>query len=229
MNMILYEDTQILVCEKPAGVIAEEGGMPALLRAESGARDIFCVHRLDRETAGLMVCAKTKAAAAALSAAIAAGRMEKRYLALVQGTPPAAGKWRDLLFRDAKQNKSYVVARERRGVREAKLRFETLETRNGVSLVRVALETGRSHQIRVQFASRGFPLLGDKKYGSAYRDRPLALYACELAFPHPKTGEPLRFERKPEGEVWQTFADRLQTKEPRPDGGEGAGEQGATR
>ena len=111
----------------------------------------------------------------------------------MQGETPDAGEWRDLLYRDAQKNKSYVVRRERKGVREAVLRFETLERRGGRSLVRVALETGRSHQIRVQFASRSFPLIGDKKYGSAFRDEPLALFACELAFPHPRTGETMKF------------------------------------
>ena len=202
MNMILFEDRDILVCLKPAGVIAEEGGMPALLRAESGAKDIYCVHRLDRETAGLMVYAKTKAAAAALTAALTAGRMEKDYLALVQGTTPGKGEWRDLLYHDAQKNKSYVVRRERRGVREAMLRFETLQAKNGLSLVRVALETGRSHQIRVQFASRGFPLVGDRKYGSRYRTQPLALFACALRFPHPRSGEMLSFEKEPDGAAW---------------------------
>ncbi len=206
MNMILFEDAQILVCLKPAGLISEEGGMPELLRAECGAEEIYCVHRLDRETAGLMVYARTKRAATALSASIAEGRMEKGYLAIVQGTPPTAGEWRDLLFRDAKKNKSYVVKRQRKGVREAALRFETLETRGDFSLVRVALETGRSHQIRVQFASRGFPLAGDARYGSAYRDAPLALFACALSFPHPGDGRTLRFTAAPpETEPWNGF------------------------
>ena len=214
MNMILYEDAQILVCRKPAGVTAEEGGMPQLLREESGAAEIYCVHRLDRETAGLMVYAKTRAAAAALSASIAAGRMEKRYLAVVQGETPAAGEWRDLLYHDARKNKSYPVRRLRRGVREASLRFETRETREGLSLVRVALETGRSHQIRVQFASRGFPLVGDARYGSAYRELPLALFACALAFPHPQNGETLRFEAAPpDAAPWNGFAVRRDTAE----------------
>ncbi len=197
MTMIVFEDSCILVCQKPAGVISEEGGLPELLKQESGTPELFCVHRLDRETAELMVYAKTGAAAAALSAAIAAREMQKEYLAVAAGETPAQGEWRDLLYRDRQKNKSYVVKRMRRGVREAVLRFETCGRAEGLSLVRIALETGRSHQIRVQFASRGFPLVGDGRYGSAYRDAPLALFAAALSFPHPETGERLAFTAGP--------------------------------
>ena len=205
--MIVYEDEQVIVCLKPAGVLSEEGGMPELLRAETGAREIYCVHRLDRETAGLMVYAKTGRAAAALSSAIAAQKLRKEYLAVVSGVPAPLGELRDLLFRDKQKNKSYVVKRMRRGVREAVLQYERLETREGLSLLRVRLETGRSHQIRVQFASRGFPLVGDTRYGSTCRELPLALFSCALAFPHPLTGETLHFRaRPPECRPWTDFS-----------------------
>lgn len=187
--MIVYEEAELLVCQKPAGVDSESG-MPALLRLETGAEELYCVHRLDRETAGLMVYAKTKRAAA-------------------QGEAPPAGEMTDLLYRDAKKNKSYVVKRMRRGVREAALRYETLGYAEGLSLVRVMLQTGRSHQIRVQFASRGFPLVGDTKYGSAWRETSLALFASALAFPHPLTRETLRFSASPPAVwPWTLFADR---------------------
>lgn len=203
---ILYEDRELVICEKPAGVLSEEGGMPDLLREATGCREIFCVHRLDRETGGLMVYAKTRRAAAGLSAAIAAGQLQKEYLAVVQGEPEEQGILRDLLYRDAAKNKSYVVKRMRRGVREAELRYRRLETREGLSLVRVALKTGRSHQIRVQFASRGMPLVGDGKYGSAYRDRSLALWSAVLAFPHPVTGERIsRTLPPPADRPWSLF------------------------
>lgn len=194
--MIVYEDAGLLVCQKPAGVDSENG-LPALLRAETGAEEIFCVHRLDRETSGLMVYAKNRHAATALSAAIAARRLHKAYLAVAQGETPPSGEMTDLLYRDAKKNKSYVVRRMRRGVREAALTFETLARAESLSLVRIALQTGRSHQIRIQFASRGFPLVGDTKYGSAWRGSPLALFASALAFPHPESGEELRFTASP--------------------------------
>ena len=180
--------------------------MPELLRAATGSEEIYCVHRLDRETAGLMVYAKTKRAAAALSAAISARELKKEYRAVVQGEPPENGELCDLLYRDAGKNKSYVVKRLRRGVREARLRYETLGRCEGLSLLLVRLDTGRSHQIRVQFASRGFPLVGDTKYGSAHREAKLALFASALAFPHPITGEAMRFEAEPpESWPWTLF------------------------
>ena len=194
---IVYEDAALLLCVKPAGVISEEGGMPELLRQATGCREIYCVHRLDRDTAGLMVYAKTGKAAAALSAAITEGLFHKEYLAAVQWKPEAAGQMRDLLYRDAARNKSYVVQRMRKGVREAELSYRLLERQGDLSLVRIALGTGRSHQIRVQFASRGMPLAGDKKYGSRYRESPLALWAVSLTFPHPVTGEMIRRELLP--------------------------------
>ena len=133
--------------------------------------------------------------------------MTKRYLAVVQGTTPREGEMRDLLFRDRAKNKSYVVKRMRKGVREALLRYETLQQLPGFSLVRVELLTGRSHQIRVQFASRGFPLLGDGRYGGARRELPLALYSAELSFPHPLSGELLQFSSPPpEEEPWSWFS-----------------------
>ena len=205
--MIIWEDKELIVCRKPAGVISEAGGMPELLKEQTGAKEVFCVHRLDRETAGLMVYAKTKRAAAGLSAAIEAGKLKKRYLAVVQGAPPAQGEMRDLLFRDKAKNKSYVVKRMRKGVREAQLSYETLQQARGFSLVKVSLITGRSHQIRVQFASRGFPLLGDGRYGGSHRELPLALYSAELWFPHPLSSEILSFSSAPpEEEPWTWFS-----------------------
>lgn len=189
---ILYQDRQLVLCIKPAGVLSEEGGMPGLLRAQLGLQEVFCVHRLDRAVGGLMVYAKTGTAAAALSRQIAEGGMDKRYLAVCCGEAPEAGELRDLLYHDAAKNKSYVVTRQRRGVREAALRFETLDRREGRSLVRVELLTGRSHQIRVQFASRKLPLLGDRRYGGDPAPA-LALWSEALRFSHPESGEKLAF------------------------------------
>ena len=188
---ILCADPQIVVCLKPVGIDSEQG-MCALLR-EQLSGDFFCVHRLDKQVGGVMVYARTKQAAAALSAAIAAGRMKKGYLALAQGVPEEKkGSMRDLLYHDAARNKSYVVARPRRGVKEARLDYELLETREveerTLSALRITLHTGRSHQIRVQFASRGMPLVGDGRYGSEFRGLPLALWSESLRFPHPADG-----------------------------------------
>ncbi|MBR0199792.1 MAG: RluA family pseudouridine synthase [Oscillospiraceae bacterium] len=207
---ILYQDRALVLCEKPAGLLSEEGGMPELLREALGTQEIYCVHRLDRETGGLMVYAKTKQAAAVLSRTIAEGGLQKEYLAVAEGETPESGTLRDLLYRDAAKNKSYVVKRMRRGVREAELRYERLAFRGGMSLLRVRLKTGRSHQIRVQFASRGFPLVGDKKYGSTVRDAGLALWSTRLSLPHPGSGETLCRELPPpESWPWTLFSDLI--------------------
>ncbi len=207
---ILYQDRALVLCEKPAGVLSEEGGMPELLRDALGTQEIYCVHRLDRETGGLMVYAKTKQTAAALSRTIADGGLQKEYLAVAEGETPVNGTLRDLLYRDAAKNKSYVVKRMRRGVREAELSYERLAFREGLSLLRVRLKTGRSHQIRVQFASRGFPLVGDKKYGSRHRDAGLALWSHRLSLPHPVSGEALSRELPPpEAWPWTLFSDLI--------------------
>ena len=217
--MIVYRDDAVTVVNKPAGMLSEPGGagdgVPAAVREATGT-EVRLVHRLDRGTGGLMVLANTAAAAAALSAAIAEGRVEKTYLAAVGGVPePPEGEMRDLLFRDSAKNRSYVVRRMRKGVREARLSYRTLgtaETENGpVTLVGVTLNTGRTHQIRVQFASRGMPLLGDRKYGSRVRSPAPALFSAGLKFPHPVTGETMAFRALPDPEdgPWRPAAELL--------------------
>ena len=208
----LYSDRELTVCVKPVGVDAEKE-LPALLREQVGG-EVFCVHRLDRPVGGLMLFARTQRAAAALSAQIAAGEMDKRYLAVVQGRPEAEAELVDLLFHDKAKNKSYVVTRPRRGVKEARLRYRLLAQREGLSLLAIQLETGRSHQIRVQFASRGMPLAGDGRYGSSCRDAPLALWCGALDLSHPKSGERLHFSLSPESDIWPwtLFADLISTE-----------------
>jgi len=198
---ILFQDPCILVCLKPPGVLSETGGMPELLEKAAGG-SVYCVHRLDRAVGGVMVYARTKEAATALSASIAAGRMQKRYLAVVCGRPQEdKARLKDLLYHDAAKNKSYVVRRLRRGVREAELAYERIATAESdgktISLLAVTLFTGRSHQIRVQLASRSLPLAGDSRYGSPIRDCEIALWSESLAFPHPVTGKELRFSAPP--------------------------------
>ena len=181
---ILYQDSQIVVCVKPIGVSSEDGenSLPALLREALGG-EIFPLHRLDLNVGGVMVYARTKASAARLSKAIQDGEMIKEYRCLVHGVPPQNGDWQDLLWKDSSKNKVFVVKRMRKGVKNARLEFTRL-TGGDTSLVHVRLHTGRSHQIRVQFASRGFPLVGDHKYGSRDEATAPMLCSCRLTFPH---------------------------------------------
>lgn len=190
---ILYSDKEIAVCLKPLGVDSEKE-LPALL-AEALGGQIFPVHRLDKNVGGCMVYARTKQAAAALSKAIQEGAMVKEYLALVHGTPPEAGDWQDLLWKDSQKNKVFVVKRERKGVKQARLEFTRL-TAGESSLVRIRLHTGRSHQIRVQFASRGYPLVGDHKYGARDDSDTPMLFSCALTFPY--QGKTMHFEAMPD-------------------------------
>ncbi len=202
---LVYQDGQLLVCVKPAGIPSEGEGehtMTAVLARQTGA-PVWPVHRLDQAAAGLMVYARSRESAAALSRGIAGGEMEKEYFALISGVPePPAGRMENLLYHDARRGRVYPVDRMRKGVKPAALTYQTVESREGVSLVRVQLETGRTHQIRVQFASRKMPLLGDGKYGSRVKGG-LMLWSCRLAFPHPKTGEKLCFFRPPQWEGWK--------------------------
>ena len=204
---ILHQDSSLVLCLKPAGVESEGEGMPLLLERQLGG-PIYCVHRLDQAVGGLMVFARTKQAAAALSAAVARREMEKEYLCVVPAAPePPQGLMRDLLYRDPAKNKSFVVKRQRRGVKAAELAYILLERGPESALVRVALHTGRSHQIRVQFASRALPLLGDVKYGSRERRCGIALWSCRLAFRHPQTGKPLAFTALPPAAFpWDGFS-----------------------
>lgn len=187
---ILYQDKGIAVCVKPVG-LDSEAEVPAALKEALGG-EIFPIHRLDKNVGGVMVYARTKSAAAALSKAVQEGTMVKEYVAKVHGAPPENGDWTDLLFKDSSKNKVFVVKKERKGVKKARLEF----VRHGKNLVRIRLYTGRSHQIRVQFASRGFPLVGDHKYGSRDEATAPMLFSCCLSFPW--QGNQMRFEKLPE-------------------------------
>jgi 23S rRNA pseudouridine1911/1915/1917 synthase len=202
MLHIYYYDRDLAICEKPRGTLSEGSGKDALpsllasaLSTQGDTQIVYPVHRLDRETEGIMVFARNTKTAAALSAQMAAHEVHKEYVAEVHGTPsPTEGRMEDLLFFDRTRNRSYVVLRTRRGVKDAALRYRVLETsEDGISRVAIRLETGRTHQIRVQFSSRKMPLVGDRRYGAPQSGRPLALRACYLSFIHPTTGERLAF------------------------------------
>ena len=192
---ILFHNADFAVCIKPVGLDSEQD-MPSALQQLLGG-EIFPVHRLDKNVGGVMVYARNKATAAAFSKAIAQGDMVKEYLALVHGTPPAKGDWEDLLFKDSRKNKVFVVKRQRNGVKAARLTYWLLQG-GEQSLVRIRLYTGRSHQIRVQFASRGFPLVGDHKYGSRDSATAPKLFSASITFPY--KGQQLSFEATPHWE-----------------------------
>ncbi len=210
---ILFEDKNIVVCLKPAGILSQSGEGKDMISMLNGHfmqngenAEAFPVHRLDRETAGVMVYAKNSKSAAALSKQIEQNAVKKHYYAVVKGVPEEKnGVMKDLLFRDKQKNKSYTVKRMRKGVREASLEYEVIGENGGFSMVDILLHTGRTHQIRVQFSSRKMPLYGDGRYGGGGGN--LALFAHTLEFRHPVSGENLVFSDKPDmtAQPWNMF------------------------
>lgn len=199
---IVYQDQDIIVCEKPPRVLStdEPGGVPELLRQALGdpQADIRTVHRLDRVVSGLMVLARNPAAASELSRQIREGEFDKAYLAVVHGTPETSeGEYRDLLLRDKRERKTYVVTEPGKGVQEAILRYWLQSKDMEMSRVAIELITGRTHQIRAQFSSRGLPLVGDRKYSTLEDPCEIALWSWQLQFVHPTTGKPMHFELNP--------------------------------
>ncbi len=207
-----YSDDQIVVCEKPFGTLSEGEGaraLPSLLKKKLGG-NIYPVHRLDRETTGLLVFARTSDAAAHLSRQITEGSLQKEYLAILCGTPDEPrGTLSDLLFYDRGRGKSFVVAKERKGVKRAELTYELLAEKGERSLVRVHLLTGRTHQIRVQFASRRLPLVGDRRYGAPADGAAHSLHSYHLSFTHPKDGTPMEFFSTPTGAEFLPFSEHF--------------------
>jgi len=199
---LVYVDDDILVCLKPARVLStdEPGGVPELAREALGdpGADVRTVHRLDRVVSGLMVLARNAKAASELSRQIRDNEFEKEYMAVVHGCPEAdCGIFRDLLGRDKARKMTYVAAEPAKGVQEAVLDYTVLGKYDALSRVRIRLHTGRTHQIRVQFASRGMPLVGERKYSTLEDPCEIALWSCRLAFSHPKTGQRMEFTHQP--------------------------------
>ncbi|MBR4944514.1 MAG: RNA pseudouridine synthase [Peptococcaceae bacterium] len=200
---LLHYDKDMAVCIKPVGMDSESQ-VPEALKEQLGG-EIFTLHRLDLNVGGVMVYARNKQTAAALSRAIQDGLMVKEYVAVVHGEVPEAGDWEDLLWKDSKKNKVFVVDRERKGVKKARLEFKRLRVMQGLdnepseepfSLVHIRLHTGRSHQIRVQFSSRSYPLAGDHKYGSRAKITEPMLFSCRISFPY--KGKDRVFEAMPD-------------------------------
>ena len=205
---ILYKDRDILVCVKPPRVLStdEPGGLPELVRQELGdpKADVRTVHRLDRVVSGLMVLARNPAAASELSRQIREGAFQKEYLAVVHEGPSAPeGTFRDLLGRDKARRMTFVAKEPGKGIQEAVLDYKVLAAEWDRAKVLVRLHTGRTHQIRVQFASRGMPLYGERKYSQRNDPCEIALWSYRLGFAHPATGEPMEFTKEPpESDPW---------------------------
>ena len=208
MIEVLYKDDDLLVCIKPAGLLSaadssNKANMMSVLRDELRLSEIHPVHRLDKEVEGLMVFALNKLSASKLSQdASDHNRFVKQYLAVTSGTPKETeGVFEDYLFKDSSKNKVFVVKKERKGVKKAKLEYKVLATDTFKSLFEIKLYTGRTHQIRVQLSSRGMPIFGDKKYGGKPYDK-MALFSYSLLFYHPKTNEQMQFTKKPTNEIF---------------------------
>lgn len=199
---LIYHDEDVLVCVKPAGILStdEPGGVPELARQALGdpKADVRTVHRLDAVVSGLMVLARNAAAASELSRQIREQSFGKEYLAVVHGKPEAAsGTYVDLLLRDKQERKTYVVTEGAKGVQEAILDYQVLGSIGNLTRVAIQLRTGRTHQIRCQFSSRGLPLVGDRKYSLNEDGCSIALWSHKIAFDHPKTGKRMEFQLAP--------------------------------
>lgn len=218
MLNIIYNDENYVVCEKPVGVSSQKSenteDMLFLLAKKLNAEKeyIHPVHRLDVQVGGVMIYALGSKSAAKLSKLVAENRLKKYYLAAVHGVPPEEkGVFSDLLFKDSKTNKSYVVKKMRKGVKKAELEYEVLSTAEfcgeKISLVKILLHTGRTHQIRVQFAHRKMPLLGDRRYGSGKDKCNVALWSEKIEFLSPFDNKQKNYSLMPEKNVfpWSLF------------------------
>ena len=197
---IIYQDKDIIVCVKPAGVLStdEPGGVPELVRLGDPNANVRTVHRLDQTVSGLMVLARRSKAASELSRQIREDGFEKEYVAVIHGTPSKdQDQLRDLLLRNKQERKTYIVTEPGKDVQEAILDYRVLNRAEDLSRVRIRLHTGRTHQIRVQFSGRGWPLVGDRKYGNPEETCNIALWSYRLAFNHPYSGKPMEFIMEP--------------------------------
>lgn len=199
---LIYQDDDVLVCVKPAGVLStdEPGGVPELARQALGDTnaDVRTVHRLDAVVSGLMVLARNASAASELSRQIREQSFGKEYLAVVHGRPEeTSGTYVDLLLRDKRERKTYVVTEGAKGVQEAILDYQVISYGDELTRVAIQLRTGRTHQIRCQFSSRGLPLVGDRKYSLNEDGCNIALWSHKIAFHHPKTGKRMEFQLPP--------------------------------
>lgn len=210
---IVYEDDDIIVCQKPVGVssqFSDNENMLSLLKEQLNLKEMpYVVHRLDTAVGGLMLYSKNKKSASFLSKQISDSQFIKKYYCVVHSKPEnKAGTLTDFLFKDSRKNKSFVVKKERKGVKFASLEYELLDSvehrEEILSLMKVTLHTGRSHQIRVQFSSRKMPLYGDGKYGGSDNCN-IALFSSELCFKN-QNNQMMNFKLIPDGFPWNLFS-----------------------
>lgn len=210
---VIYEDNHIIVVEKPVNIPSQgdktgDTDMLTIIKEyikekynKPGEVYLGLVHRLDRPTGGVMVFAKTSKAASRLSEQVREKKMHKKYLCIVDGKlEKQKDEWKDYLLKNERTNTSKVVEKGTKNSKEAILDYEVIKYNEEINLsvVKVNLHTGRHHQIRLQFSSRGHSLYGDQKYGTRGRGKQLALWAYSLSFEHPTKKEMLEFEDYPE-------------------------------
>ena len=224
MIRVLYRDKFIIAVEKPCGMLSEsspteQDSILSEISKQENLESLSLVHRLDRNVSGLMILAKNKSSAGKFSALVSERAMNKEYLAIVHGKPQDDfGIYRDLLFKDSLSNKSFVTDKMRKGVKDASLEYRVIDSKESedgiLSLVRVRLHTGRTHQIRVQFSSRTTPLFGDGKYGSHTNRGEIALYSARMSFAHPFTKKPSDLRSLPDADKypWNLFREHLCTE-----------------
>lgn len=209
MVEICYQDADILVCVKPPRVLStdEPGGLPELLRTQLGEGDIRTVHRLDRVVSGMMVLARNSRSASILSKQISNGTFQKTYLAVLHGIPQEkVGVMEDLLGRDKARKMTYVAREAGKGIQSASLSYRVVGITETMSKVEIQLHTGRTHQIRVQFASRGLPLVGERKYSTLDDRCEIALFSQSVGFFHPGSEKWMCFAHDlPQGYPWNLF------------------------
>lgn len=219
MLNVIYEDNHIIVVQKPVNIASQAdktGDIDMLTMVKEYIKEKYnkpgnvyvgLVHRLDRPVGGIMVFAKTSKAAARLSESIRTKDFQKTYLAIVHNENlKDEGIFEDYLYKNEALNKSMVVSKEKHGSKLSKLSYKTLKSDNDLSLVEIKLETGRHHQIRVQFSSRGNSLYGDQKYGKGPANTQIALWAYKIEFKHPTQDKILTFECMPNPiGIWEKF------------------------
>jgi len=218
---IIFEDNHLLVVEKPVNILSQgdetgDADMLTLLKEDLKQRynkpgEVYLglVHRLDRPVGGVMVFAKTSKAASRLSEQVRERDFNKCYMAIVRGTMnEKAGTLVNYLFKDSKTNTVKAVSKSYEGAKEAILDYEIAGEKEDLSLIKINLHTGRSHQIRVQFATFGYPLYGDQKYGQE-QNKPgqqLALWSVQITLMHPTIKEEMTFKcETPEEYPWNLF------------------------